>query len=59
MAKSFLRLPADEKRKIFELAAKTSRQEDPLLEKDVWVVWAIRELFTAPFGEHLVFTGTQ
>ena len=57
MAKSFLHLPADEKRKTFELAAKISRQKDFLLEKDIWVVWAIKELFDAPFGEHLVFKG--
>ena len=57
MAKSFLRLPTDEKRKIFEFAAQTGGQEAHLLEKDIWVVWAIRELFAAPFGEHLVFKG--
>jgi hypothetical protein len=28
-----------------------------LLEKDVWVVWALKALFDAPFGEHLVFKG--
>jgi hypothetical protein len=28
-----------------------------LLEKDVWVVWALEALFAAPFGKHLVFKG--
>lgn len=28
-----------------------------LLEKDVWVVWALEALFAAPFGSHLVFKG--
>lgn len=28
-----------------------------LLEKDVWLVWALEALFAAPFGNHLVITG--
>ena len=28
-----------------------------LLEKDVWVVWALRELFASSYGEHLIFKG--
>jgi predicted nucleotidyltransferase component of viral defense system len=28
-----------------------------LLEKDIWVVWAIDGLFSAQFGKHLVFKG--
>jgi hypothetical protein len=28
-----------------------------LLEKDVWVVWAVNALFSLRFGEHLVFKG--
>ena len=28
-----------------------------LLEKDIWVVWALRQLFTGPYAEHLVFKG--
>lgn len=28
-----------------------------LLEKDVWVVWALRTLFASDLGEHLVFKG--
>ena len=57
MAKSFLRLPADQRQKVFELAAEASGRASHLLEKDVWVVWAIGEVFAAPFGEHLVFKG--
>ena len=30
-----------------------------LLEKDIWVVWAIDGLFLSEFGEHLVFKGTE
>jgi hypothetical protein len=28
-----------------------------LLEKDIWVVWAVGGLFSSAFGEHLVFKG--
>lgn len=28
-----------------------------LLEKDVWVVWALETLYAAPFSRHLVFKG--
>lgn len=28
-----------------------------LLEKDIWVVWSLKQLFTGPFAEHLVFKG--
>jgi hypothetical protein len=28
-----------------------------LLEKDIWVVWALRHLFSGPFADHLVFKG--
>lgn len=57
MTESFLHLSADERLKAFEHATKASGQEGRLLEKDIWVVWAIRELFAASFGEHLVFKG--
>jgi hypothetical protein len=28
-----------------------------LLEKDIWVVWSLKQLFTGPFADHLVFKG--
>ncbi len=28
-----------------------------LLEKDIWVVWALNTLFSSKFGDHLVFKG--
>ena len=57
MTKSFLCLSADEKLKIFQHAEQVSGRAVHLLEKDVWVVWAVREIFSAPFGKHLVFKG--
>ena len=57
MAESFLQLPADEKQKALDQTQLESGCEPRFLEKDVWVVWAIRELFATPFGKHLVFKG--
>jgi len=28
-----------------------------LLEKDIWVVWSLHQLFTGPYADHLVFKG--
>ena len=28
-----------------------------LLEKDIWVVWSLHQLFAGPYAEHLVFKG--
>lgn len=39
------------------VAADRSGRPVHLLEKDVWVVWALKALFAAPLGEHLVFKG--
>jgi hypothetical protein len=39
------------------VAADRSGRPVHLLEKDVWVVWALQTLFAAPFGRDLVFKG--
>ena len=39
------------------VAADRSGRPTHLLEKDVWVVWALATLYAAPLGEHLVFKG--
>lgn len=39
------------------MAAAKSGRPLHLLEKDVWVVWALAVLFQVPFGDHLVFKG--
>jgi hypothetical protein len=57
MADEYFMLPADEKREALAVAASKSGRPIHLLEKDVWVVWAFRELFASPFGNHLVFKG--
>jgi hypothetical protein len=53
----FLRLSAEDRLEALNFAAAKSGRAPHLLEKDVWVVWALDVLFRAPFGEHLVFKG--
>jgi len=57
MADVFLRLPAQDRRDALGVAADLSGRPTHLLEKDVWVVWALATLYAAPLGEHLVFKG--
>jgi Nucleotidyl transferase AbiEii toxin, Type IV TA system len=55
---SFLQLPAGERREALAVAAGASGRPSHLLEKDVYVVWALEVLFgTTPFAPHLVFKG--
>ena len=57
MAEAFLRLSLDDRRDALAVAAEAAGRPAHLLEKDVWVVWALAAVFQAPFGEHLVFKG--
>ena len=57
MGESFLRLPPEKRREELEAAENASDRSLRILEKDVWIVWALETLFSAPFGEHLVFKG--
>ena len=57
MADVFLRLSPQDRRDALGVAADRSGRPTHLLEKDVWVVWALATLYAAPFGEHLVFKG--
>ncbi|RJP62595.1 MAG: nucleotidyl transferase AbiEii/AbiGii toxin family protein [Comamonadaceae bacterium] len=53
----FFELSADERMEALVQAADASGRPPHLLEKDVWVVWSLRHLFTAPYAPHLVFKG--
>ena len=53
----FLRLSAQDRSDALGVAADRSGRPTHLLEKDVWVVWALATLYAAPLGEHLVFKG--
>ena len=57
MAELFLHLSEGDRKDALEVAASKLGRPAHLLEKDIWVVWALRTLFEAPIGEHLVFKG--
>jgi hypothetical protein len=57
MADAFLLLAAEDRREALSVAADRSGRPAHLLEKDVWVVWALSTLYSSPLGEHLVFKG--
>ncbi|WP_025091227.1 nucleotidyl transferase AbiEii/AbiGii toxin family protein [Brucella intermedia] len=57
MADAFLRLPVVDRREALSVAADKSGRPAHLLEKDVWVVWALAILYGSALGEHLVFKG--
>ena len=53
----FFELPREDQREALLVAAEHSGRPLHLLEKDVWVVWALHHLFTGPHAQHLVFKG--
>lgn len=53
----FFDLSVDERLEALAQAADASGRPPHLLEKDVWVVWALRHLFAAPYAPHLIFKG--
>ena len=57
MADAFLQLSAQDRRDALGVAADRSGRPTHLLEKDVWVVWALATLYAAPLREYLVFKG--
>lgn len=57
MAEPFLSLTAQDRRDALGVAADRSGRPAHLLEKDVWVVWALQTIFGSAFGDHLAFKG--
>ena len=57
MPESFFHLSAKEQEEALQVAASATGRPAHLLEKDIWVVWALSTLFTSPLGPHLVFKG--
>jgi len=53
----FFQLSTAERLEALDSAANTSGILPHLLEKDIWVVWALRHLFAGPYAAHLVFKG--
>lgn len=54
---AFLSLTNAERAEALAVAADVTGRPAHLLEKDVWVVWTLNKLFSAPFGGDLVFKG--
>lgn len=57
MTENYLVLSREDRLEALGVAATASGRPVHLLEKDIWVVWAIDGLFSAEFGKHLVFKG--
>ncbi|MCM8731978.1 nucleotidyl transferase AbiEii/AbiGii toxin family protein [Hephaestia sp. GCM10023244] len=57
MPDRFLALSRQDRADALAVVAGVSGRPVHLLEKDVWVVWALQALFASPFGTHLVFKG--
>lgn len=53
----FFQLSTAERLDALNAVAALSAFPPHLLEKDIWVVWALSKLFTSPYAEHLVFKG--
>lgn len=53
----FFQLSTAERLDALNAVADISGLPPHLLEKDIWVVWALHQLFTGPYAEHLVFKG--
>jgi hypothetical protein len=57
MADAFLQLSSSDQREAIEFASGVSGRPIHLLQKDVWVVWALETLYGSTVAQHLVFTG--
>lgn len=57
MAESFFSLAREDQREALEYARAESGRPAHLLEKDLWVVWALRALFDSPLSADLTFKG--
>ena len=53
----FFQLSTVERLAALNQAADKSGLQPHLLEKDIWVVWSLRNLFTGSYADHLVFKG--
>jgi hypothetical protein len=53
----FFQLSPSDRLDALDAAANLSGLPPHLLEKDIWVVWALRHLFSGPYADHLVFKG--
>lgn len=57
MADAFLRLSQGDQREVLEIVREKTQRPTLLLEKDVWVVWALGALFDSTLADDLTFKG--
>lgn len=57
MAERYISLGRDDQREVLEQVRATTGRPTHLLEKDVWVVWALSALFDSPLADDLTFKG--
>jgi hypothetical protein len=57
MVEPYLVLSRSDRLEALRVVATASGRPVHLLEKDVWVVWALEGLFASALGQHLVFKG--
>lgn len=57
MVESFFDLSKVDQREALEYARTQSGRPAHLLEKDIWVVWALHALFDSPLKNNLTFKG--
>jgi predicted nucleotidyltransferase component of viral defense system len=57
VAESFLLLPDADKKDILDAAAEKLGRSGNVLEKDVWLCWALEELWRTPGAVQMAFKG--
>lgn len=57
MAEPFFALSTDDQREVLAIARERTGRPAHLLEKDVWVVWALNALFSSALAPDLTFKG--
>jgi hypothetical protein len=57
MSEQFLHLSPADQLDALRVASQASQRDMALLEKDIWVVWALQTLYGSSFGPSLVFKG--
>jgi Nucleotidyl transferase AbiEii toxin, Type IV TA system len=57
MPDSYFQLSVKNQASAIDAASEASGRAPHLLEKDIWVVWALSSLFQSELGAHLVFKG--
>jgi len=57
MPESWFELSLADRSEALEVAAARSGRPAHLLEKDIWVVWALSAIYASPLGDTLTFKG--